>query len=74
MSIEDLRKLLDKFIDTSKLTNYEVLIIYEQEMLKGETYLHLRGWKYWEWSITKEYQAIPGNKTYHKTIFENTKI
>lgn len=42
MSIEDLRKLLDKFIDTSNLTDYEVLRIYEQEMLKRETYLHLR--------------------------------
>lgn len=39
MTIEELRNMLDKFINTNDLTDYEVLRIYEKEMEKNELFL-----------------------------------
>lgn len=42
-NIEQLRRLLDRFIDTSNLTDLQVLQIIESESVKNNTYLHIGG-------------------------------
>lgn len=39
MNIEQLRILLDKYINVTDLSDIEVLKIYENEMMKDESYL-----------------------------------